>query len=167
MLVDAVGYGYRVPSLSRPCHAPHSRSCQKLDRLSPSRAGNELGQPARAGLLALRLHHPKGAGPLVPRWLGPEEFPSSPVRPKRLRGARIELPRLLLEGIAPGAATVRHRTLDREWSTRGSPASIAARFGSSQGGSLSAPPRSGRASSTVNPGRTVATSKSTPPGSRK
>lgn len=63
---------------------------------------------------------------------------------------------------------LRHRwPLRHLWTTLGSPASISDRFGSSQGGNLSAVPSSASGSSAVNPGGTVATSKRTPPGSRK
>ena len=51
--------------------------------------------------------------------------------------------------------------------TTGSIGSMLARFGSSHGGSLSARPSDDTSSSTVNPGAIVATSNSTPPGSRK
>src|SRR5262249_49737482 len=45
--------------------------------------------------------------------------------------------------------------------------SMSTRFCSSHGGSFIAPPSAGSSSSAVNPGSIVATSKSTPPGSRK
>ena len=59
------------------------------------------------------------------------------------------------------------RSGDRQRSSRGSVASISARYGSSHGGSFSSRPSAGSGSSTVNPGAIVATSNSTPPGSRK
>jgi len=49
----------------------------------------------------------------------------------------------------------------------GRPASISARFSSSDGGRTSDVPSSSRSSSTANPGPSVASSKRTPPGSRK
>ena len=55
----------------------------------------------------------------------------------------------------------------QRYSTGARLASIAARYGSSHGGSFSSRPSDDSSSSAVNPGCMVATSNSTPPGSRK
>src|SRR5262249_14995640 len=81
-------------------------------------------------------------------------------------------PQVRLAERQPTAAEIGHdvigeREESHQYVTGGSICSMLARFGSSQGGSLSARPSDDRSSSTVNPGAVVATSNSTPPGSRK
>ena len=63
----------------------------------------------------------------------------------------------------------RHEPASRAvgWTSAGRPAAMAARCGSSQGGSTSVSPSLSFASSTAKPGPSVASSKSTPPGSLK
>src|SRR5688500_4759544 len=70
-------------------------------------------------------------------------------------------------GSRDGLSGVRRENRGHDAFTVGRPASIDARRGSSHGGSLREVPRSGTDSSAVNPGGIVATSNSTPPGSRK